>query len=87
MTNNEEAILKRIIKAYLHQNHKATAQQIALYLQTVGFGLRKQYTKESIAKLIKQWREGEATWLRIRWEKNNQGILTFYLIGKGKVKQ
>ena len=76
---DDDLILKRIIKAYLHQNGEATGKQIASYIQEVGFGLRKQYTKESIAKKIRYWRKNESQWLRIRWYKNEKNTLTFYL--------
>lgn len=78
---DEDAILKRIIKAYLHQKGKSTAQEIAIYIQEVGFGLKKQYTKEAITKKIKYWRSNEPHWLSIRWERNERSILVFYLRG------
>ena len=80
--NNDDLILKRIIKGYLHQNGEATAQQIAIHIQEVGYGFKKQYSKESITKKIKYWRHNEAQWLRIRWHKNEKNILTFYLENK-----
>ena len=78
---DEDAILKRIIKGYLHRKGEATGKQIAAHIQEVGYGLRKQYTKESIAKKIRYWRVNEPTWLRIRWYKNEKRILSFYLEG------
>lgn len=82
MSNEEDPILKRIIKSYLYKKGEATGQEIAAHIQEVNYGLRKQYTKESISKKIKYWRANEPTWLRIRWNKNEKNILVFYLGGK-----
>ena len=79
--NDEDAILKRIIKGYLHNKGEATGKQIAIHIQEVGYGLRKQYTQESIVQKIKYWRQREPQWLRIRWHKNEKRILSFYLEG------
>ena len=73
--NNDDPILKRIIKAYLHQHGEATAKQIAVHIQTVGYGFKKQI----ITRKIKYWNHNEVGWLRIRWYKNKNNILTFYL--------
>ena len=50
MKMNEDDILKRIIKSYLYKKGEATGQEIVAHIQEVGYGLRKQYTKESISK-------------------------------------
>ena len=82
MTQDEDAILKRIIKCYLTYQKKATAKEIIQHINTVGYGLQTRYTKHSLGKKIKYWQSLHPTWLPIQHYRNNKNVTVYYLGGK-----
>ena len=81
MTQDEDQILKRIIKCYLTYQKKATAKEIIQHINSVNYGLQTRYTKHSLGKKIKYWQSLKTNWLPIQSHKENQ-ITVYYLGGK-----
>ena len=77
--NFDDDILKRIIKGYLYHNGEATIKMILNHINTVNYGLVKQYTTKSLAKKLRYWRNQKKTWFRINFYKTDNGVILFYL--------
>ena len=82
MTQDEDAILKRIIKCYLTYQMKATAKEIIQHINSVNYGLQTCYTKHSLGKKIKYWQSLKTNWLPIQHYRNNKNVTVYYLGGK-----
>lgn len=69
MTNNtDDAVVKRIIKAYLHFHGEATARMIYEHINSVDYGLRKNYTPASLSRFMGLWSYSgkSGSWFRVK---------------------
>lgn len=64
---DEDAIVKRLVKSYLHYQGEATSQMIVNHIDKVGFGLRKPLTSKALSHKIKVWTStGKSnSWFRV----------------------
>jgi len=70
---DEEAILKRIIKCYLHFKGEATTKMIVLHIEEMGYGLRKQLSTEYVTRQIRTWsRNNKGSWFNVRGEQRDR---------------
>lgn len=56
MAVNDDDCVKRIIKAYLYFHGEATSAMIIKHIDSIGYGIRKNYTSHSLTSNIKKWR-------------------------------
>ena len=71
----EDAIVKRIVKSYLHQKGEASTRMLADHIISVGYGLQYEVSVRVLSKKLKKWMQKQQStkWFRIECtEKNNE---------------
>jgi len=74
MATDEDAIVKRIIKAYLTFKGEASTKMIVEHINTVGYGLRKPVSGNSLPQKMRLWSQNgkSNTWFRVEYEVRNR---------------
>ena len=80
--SNEDAYLKRIVKAYLFFKGEATARDILIHIEEVGYGLRKPQTSAGISAKINYWNKSghSGSWFKV--ERSTKNRKTYWRLKK-----
>lgn len=67
---DEEAIIKRIVKAYLFWKKEASSKMITRHIDEVGYGLRKPISARSLSMKMRTWTRNDksGSWFRVTSE-------------------
>lgn len=73
-SHDEDAILKRIVKAYLFWKGEASSKMITRHIDEVGYGLRRPISARSLSMKMKTWTriDKSGSWFRVTSETRNR---------------
>ena len=67
MNNYEDAILKRIVKAYLLHNGEASTRMIANHIQSSKYGLKYEVNVRVLGRRMRRWALKPSNWFRVEY--------------------